>query len=356
MQEKDTLRFGGNMSMEDLLQGAQQSSLLGALCFATHQRAEQVRKAELALPVLHVPMAALNDTDLVCERWSGLGPLQAGRAGDLQYQYDEDVLFGVVHLPESVFQAGDQTPLQQATESAYRQIFALIEELNFPYIFRFWNYIADINTDSYALERYRQFNMGRYDAFLAFKRDVVGSSVPAACALGYTQGGQEATLCIAFLAGRVKPTAIENPRQMSAYEYPLQYGPVSPTFSRASLVKLKQSELLLISGTASVVGHATQHPEDAVVQTNETMVNIEAILTAANSNNAQTTLGLADLHYRAYVRDAAHVKEIHKTLVSYIGKTPEIVYLQADICRQDLLLEIEATAEYPLVASAETER
>ena len=99
-----------------------------------------------------------------------------------------DVLFGVIVLPETMFEAdADKTPLQQATESAYRQVFALLDTLHYPYLFRFWNYIADINAHSFGLERYRQFNLGRQDAFLAHGRDVVGN-VPAACALGFNQG------------------------------------------------------------------------------------------------------------------------------------------------------------------------
>lgn len=293
-----------------------------------------------------VPMQRLDAGDSICETWHGSGQLTQGQSSDIHYRHDEGVLFGVITLSEILFEASaDKTPLQQATESAYRQVFALLDTLHYPYLFRFWNYIADINTHSFGLERYRQFNLGRQDAFLAHGRDVVGN-VPAACALGLAQG----PLTIAFLAGRVAPLNIENPRQISAYQYPQQYGPRSPTFSRASLVRLGQDEVLFISGTASVVGHATLHPADVAAQTRETMTNIEAVLAEANRLASQPGFDLASLHYKVYVRHPADLAQIRAELERIVGIAPNAVYLQADVCRQDLLLEIEATAVRPSIS------
>lgn len=293
-----------------------------------------------------VPMQRLDAGESICEVWHGGGPLTQGRCGDIHYRHDDEVLFGVIVLSETLFEGGaGKTPLQQAAESAYRQVFALLDMLRYPYLFRFWNYIADINAHSFGLERYRQFNLGRQDAFLAHGRDVVGN-VPAACALGLTQG----PLTIAFLAGRVAPLNIENPRQISAYQYPQQYGPRSPTFSRASLVRLGQDEVLFVSGTASIVGHATLHPADVAAQTRETMTNIEAVLAEANRLASQPGFDLASLHYKVYVRHPADLAQIRAELERIVGIAPNAVYLQADVCRQDLLLEIEATAAHPLLS------
>ena len=295
-----------------------------------------------------VPMQRLDAGDSICEIWHGSGHPTQGQSGDIHYRHDDGVLFGVIVLPETLFAAdADKTPLQQATESAYRQVFALLDTLHYPYLFRFWNYIADINTHSFGLERYHQFNLGRQDAFLAHGRDVVGN-VPAACALGFGQrSSDQEPLSIAFLAGRVAPLSIENPRQISAYDYPQQYGPRSPTFSRASLVRLGQDEVLFVSGTASVVGHATLHSADVVAQTRETMTNIEAVLAEANRLASQPGFDLASLHYKVYVRHPADLVQIRAELARCVGGALKAVYLQADVCRQDLLLEIEATAAHP---------
>jgi len=321
------------------------STALGAFCFSA-VTAEKQNQADIGVPCMRVAMQRLDAGDAICEVWQGSGQLTQGRHGDLQYSHDGDVLFGVIALPETIFEANTgKTPLQQAAESAYSQIFALLDALGYRHPFRFWNYIADINAHSFGLERYRQFNLGRQDAFLAHGRDVTGN-VPAACALGSAHG----PLTIAFLAGRVAPLSIENPRQTSACEYPQQYGPRSPTFSRACLVRLGQEEVLFISGTASVVGHATLHPADVVAQTRETITNIKAVLAEANRLSSQSGFNLPSLHYRVYVRHSADLAQIREELTHCVGDMPKAVYLQADVCRSDLLLEIEATAALPLAA------
>lgn len=354
MSETMSLLCGEGLSIAALIKQPThwKNNVLGALCFSADASDDEAMKTGMEIPCIRVPMQRLDINDSICEVWQGGENLKQVHCGDIHYQHDDDVLFGVIELPETAFAATtDKTPLQQATESAYRQIFALLNTTTdmtkgaqgYPHLYRFWNYIADINGQSFGLERYRQFNLGRQDAFLANERDVVGN-VPAACALGFANG----LLTIAFLAGRAAPIAIENPRQISACQYPQQYGPRSPTFARATLVHLRRSEVLFVSGTASIVGHVSLHASDVIAQTHETMVNINAVLTEANRVARQPRFCLADLHYRIYIRYPADLEQIQIELARYVGSPLKAVYLQADVCRQDLLLEIEATAEYPL--------
>jgi len=339
--------YGESLSIAAFLQHPVpwKDSVLGAICFSADAGEREAMQKDADIPCVAVPMHRLDAGESYCEIWHGSAQLKQGRQDDIRYRHDADVLFGVIELTENAFPGdADKTPLQQATESAYRQIFALLDALDYPYLFRFWNYIADINACSFELERYRQFNLGRQDAFLAYGRDLA-ENVPAACALGSPQG----PLTIAFLAGRVRSAAIENPRQISAYQYPPQYGPRSPVFARASLVRMGESEMLFISGTASIVGHETLHPGDVVAQTHETMTNIEAVLSEANRVAGQPCFCLADLHYKVYVRHPADLPRIRSVLETRAGGAHQAVYLQADVCREDLLVEIEATAAHTSV-------
>lgn len=336
---------GTNLSIAEFLKQPAQwkNSVLGAHFYSADVLDVQMQ-ADMTVPSMFVPMQRLDVTDSICEVWHSSGEPTQGQHGAIHYRYDDDILFGVIVLSEAMFEASaDKTPLQQAAESAYRQIFSLLDKLQFPYLFRIWNYMADINAHSFGLERYIQFNLGRQDAFLAHGRDVAGN-VPAACALGMHQG----SLSISFLAGRVMPQCIENPRQISAYEYPQQYGPRSPTFSRACLIRLGLDDVLFLSGTASIVGHATMHPDDVVAQTRETVANIKAVLIEANRLVGQPKFDLSSLYYKVYVRNPADLEQIRNELTHCVGGTLKAVYLQADVCRQDLLLEIEATAGHPL--------
>ena len=348
---RDTLSpvYAANLSMVAYLQQITQwkNSVLGTLCFSMEVECQ----ADSEAPCMRIPMQRLDSPETSCDVWHGSGVVKQGHCGAIHYRQDDDVLFGVLVLTEPMERTdADKTPLQQTTESAYQQVFALLDQLRYPYLFRVWNYIADINVQSFGLERYQQFNLGRQDAFLAHGREIAGN-VPAACALGFARRSSlPGSLSIAFLAGRTAPLSIENPRQISAYQYPRQYGPRSPTFSRASLVPLGQGEVLFISGTASIVGHASLHPADVAAQTRETMANIEAVLGQANhqaQRSNQTRFTLAALHYKVYVRRAADLQPIRAELERIVGAPLNAIYLQADVCRQDLLLEIEATTGHP---------
>jgi chorismate lyase / 3-hydroxybenzoate synthase len=283
------------------------------------------------------------------ETWFSEKPLCTDRQGDVHYSYNSDLLFGTISLDEADFteataEAGP-SPLQQATESAYRQIFGLLDQAGFPELLRVWNYFADINGQSYGLERYRQFNRGRYEAFLACQRPTT-VQVPAACALGTRNG----PLCLAFLAGRQPLIPIENPRQISAYHYPKDYGLRSPTFSRAGLVRLPGQEILLISGTASIVGHRTLHHGDARAQARESLANIAAVLGEANRVGGHQDYGPQSLTYKVYIRHAEDFAAVSQAMNEFLGQdsAAQVMVVQADICRADLLVEVEAgAARYP---------
>lgn len=347
------------LSFSDVFQQSQswKDSVLGAICFVESSAGSNIADGiETPMVRLHAPI--LDGANAACEVWLSNAALSSGKPlghgstlvqgnnGAIQYCFSDEVLFGIISLPESVplqIKTGqnetDTAPLQHTTESAYRQIFALMDDLDYPHIYRFWNYMADINGISHGLERYRQFNVGRKDAFLATGREVSGQ-LPAACALGLADG----PLTIAFLLGRKAPIAIENPRQVSAYEYPEEYGPQTPSFSRATLLCAEQYDLLFISGTASIVGHQTLHRSDVVAQTRETLANLDAVIAEANRTLGVQKFDLQNSFFRVYVRHAADLPLVRNEIQRYIGGTIKAVFVQAEICRQELLLEIEATA------------
>ncbi|HEX6734746.1 MAG TPA: hypothetical protein VF096_08025 [Azonexus sp.] len=285
-----------------------------------------------------------SDAAVLGEHWLSTLPVSGGESEGIVWRRSGDVLYGVLELDEALF-AGEtgRTPLQAASEEAYLRLFRLLEAQELPQLWRVWNYLADINGDSHGLERYRQFNIGRQDAFLEFSRGATGN-VPAACALGLAGG----PLSIAFMAGATPAVPVENPRQVSAYNYPAEYGPRSPTFSRAALVYPPGREILFVSGTASIVGHRTVHPGDVAAQCRESLANVAAVVAEAGRLGRTGAYALGELAYRVYVRDAGDQPLVAATLAPLLGPGADIVYVVADICRRDLLLEIEATASHAL--------
>ena len=228
-----------------------------------------------------------------------------------------------------------------AAQAASEDLFAVPDATQHRHLIRIWIYVPEINAAAAGEERYRLFNSARQAAFLECGRAVIGSSVPAACALGAPAG---APMCIYFLAARCPSKTIENPRQTSAYHYPPKFGKHSPIFSRACSFGAKQHANLFISGTASIVGCETLHPGDAEAQTRETLVNIKALLDEANRICGYSRYSIDSLKLKVYLRHAADLGGIQAVLSHEVrGSTP--IYLQADICRQDLLVEIEATGQ-----------
>lgn len=293
------------------------------------------------LPLAHVHTPVLGDARDVLEVWRTAGPTEPGSHGRVRYARGGDFVFGSVAVHEREAAGapglGARTPLEIATNLAYRQMYAALAACGSQLV-RIWNYIADINLDTHGLERYRQFNSARHEATLASGRTVTGS-VPAASALGTASGSP---LTIYFLASRRAPTFIENPRQVSAYRYPAQYGPRSPSFSRGTVLGAGSDATLFISGTASIVGHRTLHAGDLAAQTRETLVNIEALLEEAARRSGAEELRLETLAYKVYVRDPNELPVIRGELESALGPKAAILYLKADICRPDLSVEIEA--------------
>ncbi|HET8797193.1 MAG TPA: Rid family hydrolase [Thermoanaerobaculia bacterium] len=216
--------------------------------------------------------------------------------------------------------------LDSQSRALYSRLIADVRRAGYPYFLRMWNFVGGINEEDGGRERYQLFCAGRHDAFVdaGYHHDV---DLPAASAVGMPGRG----LVTYFLAAREAGVQVENPRQVAAYRYPPQYGPKSPSFSRATM----WGGMVFVSGTSSVLGHRTVHEGDVDAQLDETLLNIETVL-------AQTGRTLANvIAAKTYVRRASDYDRIAAHLASVF---PVNLYLEADICRKDLLLEIECVA------------
>jgi enamine deaminase RidA (YjgF/YER057c/UK114 family) len=322
--------------------------------------AAEIPVAQVSTPVL--PGTVLAGTGHVFEVWRCSRPAASGRRQRVRFRRTADMLFGCIAVSEAQLatagaegashapagHGGPRSALHEATTQAYREICATLDAENYPHLLRVWNYLPDINRDNHGTERYRQFNSARHHALRESGRSLAGN-VPAASALG---AASDSPLVVYFLAGRTAPCFVENPRQLSAYRYPRQYGLHSPAFSRATLWRQPEGLALFISGTASIVGHRSLHIGDTAAQTRETLTNIDALLAEANRVARGAHFRLGALALKVYVRRPADLAVIKAELAAALGDSARIIYLQADICRQDLLVEIEATGMCPLDTAA----
>ncbi|QID16461.1 hypothetical protein G3580_01750 [Nitrogeniibacter mangrovi] len=284
-------------------------------------------------PVLPVDVPVLDGEAAAASLWLTDAPVRTGDYGPVRFARTDELIFGVLRIDEA--NMGDT--LEAATRDAYTALFQTLDACGYPTLMRAWNYLPHINREDGGVERYRRFNAGRQAAFSASRRPLAGK-VPAACALG-TGGGE---LSIAFL-GSVNPfVPVENPRQVSAYHYPPEYGERSPTFSRAGLARIGGRDALLVSGTAAIVGHRSLHSGDVMAQADETLANLAAVVEAANAYPGARRHAMDALDYTVYVRHAADAPAVLARLRAAVGAGARVVCVQADVCRAELLVEIEA--------------
>jgi chorismate lyase / 3-hydroxybenzoate synthase len=293
------------------------SGVLAAVCFG------QPSRVSLAPLEIDVQLAVLQGAS-TAELWYANGPVHTGRAGIVRYAHDDHFLFAAIEEDER-----SHGGICSTAEIAYAAIQRFQQQSDFPHLLRMWNYLDAINEGAGDMERYRQFCVGRARALADGKNMIY----PAATAIG--RQGSTHRLQVFWLAGRHPGAAVENPRQVSAYHYPRVHGPVSPSFSRATLVG---DGTVLVSGTASIVGHVSQHHDDALEQLEETLRNLHALTAHTGASPAASSPQRELL--KVYVRDPALVEPIAARLRQSHPHS-EAIFLAADVCRRELLVEIE---------------
>lgn len=203
---------------------------------------------------------------------------------------------------------------------------------------RIWNFVPGIQAPLGAGDRYMAFNVGRFAAYAAWYggADTFSVTLPTASAVGIAGD----TLWIHVLAAGAPGVPIENPRQVPSYRYSDRYGPRPPCFARA----MRVGSTLMIGGTASILGEDSRHMGNLEAQTRETLANIGALIERAGGGADGAPLAsLRDLRIHVlHACDAPAVRAIVKELAPHLA---DIEMVQADLCRKELLVEIEGRAD-----------
>jgi chorismate lyase/3-hydroxybenzoate synthase len=207
--------------------------------------------------------------------------------------------------------------IERVTRSSYLHLDHLIRRLGYPYWLRAWNYLGDITVGEGEGERYRRFNAGRYSA--VGLSSGIEQNLPAASALGMEENAESGGFVLCCLAGK-KPGA-------------------------QALVPNGRGAQLLVSGTASIVGHESLHLGDPERQLEETARNFEALVDAAMRADVgrarAASVRLESL--KVYLRNSADYERLIPRIRSLFAVENEPLVLRADICRRELLVEIEGT-------------
>jgi chorismate lyase / 3-hydroxybenzoate synthase len=310
--------------------GAARGNVLGQIRFATEPAAPALVDGAARLTT-HMA----NDGGAAVEEiWRTDRLVRSGTQGDAVFAEDGEHLFYAVRL-------GPQPVYREHVRELYEDALRFTWEHGYTDLVRMWNLIGGITSpNADGVEIYRDYCVGRAEAFANWEEHF--PQLPAATGIGTLSPGVDLCL-LATKPGRT--VHLENPRQTPAYKYPSRYGPKSPSFARATFLHGQDTGSVFVSGTASILGEDTAHVDDIARQTLETLRNIDVLV--GNDNLQRHGVdgggyGVRELdQVKVYVRDPEHVSVVRDICTLVFPPDREIAYFNVDVCRPELLVEIE---------------
>jgi len=246
-----------------------------------------------------------------------------------------------------------ESDTRSAAEATFNQMKAILEKegMSFNHVVRQWNYIGNILEVKDNFQNYQIFNEVRSEFYHQY-RTVHG--YPAATGIGMKLGGVNIDFCAVMADQALVVKPIENPNQVNAYEYdqnvlkgmPLKGMTVKhpPQFERALLLTRKVKSTLFISGTASITGQDTIGIDDVEKQTFVTIDNINKL---TDQKRMGQNFSGSDADWGKFILIRVYIKnpeDFTKVKAICNEKFPEVpaTFIESDICRDNLLVEIEA--------------
>ncbi len=262
--------------------------------------------------------------------------IQHGRSGESSYV--------VIENPEGrfLFAGGFQGDvaggIDEQSKDVFCQIDATLRKEGFPInsIVRQWNYIETITSFDGDDQHYQLFNNARADFY---KKADWSYGYPAATGIGANLGGILVDLDAVLLkreGDRIRP--IDNKLQVAAHAYSVQVlkeasqKKETPKFERAKSLDIAGKRLIYVSGTAAIRG------EESLKN-----VGIERQLAITLENIAEL-IGFSRLFMlRVYLKNKEDFSITEKLIKEKFPMLP-VSYMWADVCRDELLIEIEGVA------------
>lgn len=247
--------------------------------------------------------------------------------------------------------ADENESILEKCESTFQLIEDIlrIENFQFSHIVRQWNYIEGIISNDENNQHYQIFNDVRTKYY---SKNSLLANYPAATGIGISGGGIIINLHAIKKTEQVEVKEIFSSLQSSAYGYSERVleGEASaglktkstPKFARAKFLKNETQLQVFVSGTASIQGEETVHINDAAAQTKQTLGSINELL---NSNELiDYNISLSDLSsVRVYIKNSEDYETISEICNEYLPKNNSL-FIVADVCRDNLLVEIEGIA------------
>lgn len=231
------------------------------------------------------------------------------------------------------------TTIEAQSAAVFRQVDGLLTEESFPVnsIVRQWNYIEKIIGFQREYQNYQAFNDARASFY---ETSLWPQGYPAATGIGAHWGGIVIDLdAVLFKQADCSVTPIDNKLQVAAHAYSGQVLAASrkckatPKFERAKRLNIGDRGLIYISGTAAIRGEESLKGVGLARQLAITMENIAELV----GKKGELSM------LRVYLKEKSFVDEAEQLMQAYKLSVP-VSYMWADVCRDELLIEIEGIA------------
>lgn len=256
---------------------------------------------------------------------------------------NESMLF-IEGIPSADF----SDSVRKQSDEVFEKLDSLLSMYNFSIddIVRQWNYIGNIVSYRNGKQNYQEFNDARsaYYGRCGWK-----NGYPAATGIG--------TSCEGIIVGGIAFKRadnsgiypIDNPLQVAAHIYSKKVlidndenaVKSTPKFERAKLIENERGACCFVSGTAAIRGESSMENSSAKLQTIMTIENIEHLV--SKENLVKYGCKPYDLRYvqlQVYIKNAEDYEEVREVVDKAYPGIPA-VYTIADVCRSELLVEIE---------------
>jgi enamine deaminase RidA (YjgF/YER057c/UK114 family) len=347
-------------AVQEAMQGVPCDSICGIVFYGTtyteyHQLLLNLQSIIFVLrnrrvPITLVPQYLLPEGGLAIE-------IYTLEEAEISIKVRNNICYGIIENDEEKMLFFEGIPAADFSDSVSKQskeVFDKVEDLLSTYgfevddIVRQWNYIGSIVSYRDGKQNYQEFNDARslYYAKGEWKR-----GYPAATGIGAV-GNCIIVGGIAFKRAKGEGEGvypIDNPLQIAAHVYSKKVliddaenaMKSTPKFERAKLIESERGACCFVSGTAAIRGEESMDASSAKLQTIKTLENIEYLVSKENLVRfgcKPYDLNLVKL--QVFVKNKEDYNEV-KAVVEERYPHVQTIYTIADVCRSELLVEIE---------------
>ena len=348
--------------IESVFRGVPSDRVCGVVCCGTsdsvayHDLLNEIKSATFRslgrrVPVTLIPQYLLPKGGLSLDIYTLDGDIE------ISFKESSGICYGLIESNEESLIFIEGIPAVDFSNSVQQQSDEIFGELDSTLslhgfavddIVRQWNYIGSIVSHKDGKQNYQEFNDARSRYY---SKAEWHNGYPAATGIG-AEGDGVIVGGIAFKKADNKSKSIypiDNPLQVAAHIYSKRVliddaanaVKSTPKFERAKLIETQRGACCFVSGTASIRGEESVDSGSARLQTIKTIENIEYLVSKENLVRfGCRPYDLKYLQLQVFIKNSQDFEDVKSVVEKAYPQIP-VIYTVADVCRSELLVEIE---------------